>query len=175
MQVDASAAPTIVRFHEEYHPDLVADPDFLRRFIASQKWREAKTMPHCPHSYVVRGKGPTEEDFARFVRHIRSFGYDDRWHSLTNRYLDFDGQKYWTMGFEYPVTIIINRCGLSGAPHPFSPNPQKFLAKPGSPGIRRYQEAGARRRVASRGPEDIEVSTDEHRHFAVSTINPTQE
>jgi hypothetical protein len=86
-------------------------------------------------------KAPTEEDFARFVRHIRSFGYDDRWHSLPNRYLDFDGHKFWTMGFEYPVTVIINRCGLTDAPHTFSTSPQKFLAKPASPGTRHYQEA----------------------------------
>ena len=66
-------------------------------------------MPHCPHSYVVRGKGPKEEDFARFVQHIRSFGYDDRSHSLTNRYLELDGFKYWTMGNPVEETTLINR------------------------------------------------------------------
>ena len=120
------------QLHMEYLPHLVADPDFLRHFIMSQKWREATTMPQCPHSYVVRGKGPKEEDFARFVRHIRSFGYDDRWHSLTNRYLDFEGHKYWTMRFVYSATIIINRCYISGTSHPFCVKPQKFFAKPAS-------------------------------------------
>lgn len=117
---------------EEYHPDLVADPEFLRRFIASQAWTFAKTMPQCPHCYVVRGKGPREADFALFVRHIRSFGYDDRWGPYIHRYLDFDGFKYWTMGYEYPVTIIINRSELSGEPRPFCATPQRFLAKPAS-------------------------------------------
>ena len=125
---------------EEYSPKLVADPDFLRQFIAAQKWRFAKTMPQCPHWYVVRGKGPKEEEFAMFVRHIRSFGYDDRWHSLTNRYLDFGGYKYWTMGYVYSVTVIINRCDLSGDPHPFSTTPQRFLAKPPSRETRPYHQ-----------------------------------
>ena len=126
---------TTEQLQEEYHPDLVADPDFLRDFIASQTWTFAKTMPQCPHWYIVRGKGPKEEDFARFVRHIRSFGYDEQWHRLSHRYLDFEGSKYWTMGYVYSVTIIINRCDLSGAPHPFRVSPQAFFAKPPTKGI----------------------------------------
>jgi hypothetical protein len=129
-----------MQFHEEHHPDLEADPEFLREFIASQTWTFAKTMPQWPHWYVVRGKGPSEEGFARFVQHIRSFGYDEQWHHHNHRYLDFEGQKYWTMGFVYSVTIIINRCDLSGAPHPFCVKPQKFLAKPASPGTRPCQQ-----------------------------------
>lgn|GEM_PF-1564424 len=121
--------PTM-QLHEEYHPELRADLEFLHNFISSQNWCEAKTMPHCPHSYVVRGKGPKEEDFARFVQHIRSFGYDDRWYSLTNRYLDLDGFKYWTMGFVYSDTVIINRCALSKDSRAFCVEPQQFMAKP---------------------------------------------
>ena len=137
-----SMAALITQFHEEHHPDLAADPEFLREFIASQKWTFAKTMPQWPHWYVVRGKGPSEEDFAKFVHHIRAFGYDEQWHTLNNRYLDFDGYKYWTMGFVYSVTIIIiNRGDLSGDPHPLSTMPQKFFAKPASPGTRPYQQS----------------------------------
>lgn len=128
-----SMAALITQFHEEHHPDLAADPEFLREFIASQKWTFAKTMPQWPHWYVVRGKGPKEDDFARFAQHIRSFGYDEQWHHHNHRYLDIEGHKYWTMGFVYSVTIIINRCELSGEPHPFCMTPQRFFAKPASP------------------------------------------
>ena len=40
----------------------------LREMIARCEWTFAKTMPWCPHEYIVRGKCPlTEEDFLYFV------------------------------------------------------------------------------------------------------------
>ena len=62
-------------FYEEYHPQLSPDTEFLEQFINSQKWIFARTMPRCPHWYVVCGKGPIEEEFVKFVHHIRAFGY----------------------------------------------------------------------------------------------------
>lgn len=57
---------TRLGFYEEYHPELYKDTEFLTRFIAAQKWIFARTMPQCPHWYVVRGKGPIEEEFGLF-------------------------------------------------------------------------------------------------------------
>lgn len=65
---------------------------------------------------------------------IRAFGYDEPWGRDIHRYLDFQGFRYWTMGFVMSVTIIINRCELGTRdPHPSSDNPQMFYAKPASP------------------------------------------
>lgn len=133
--------PSLIRpgFFEEHHPELCLDSGFLDQFIKSQEWRFAKTMPKCPHWYVVRGKGPSEDDFVGFVRHIRSFGYDEAWFKSTHRYLDFQGFRYWTMGFVMSVTVIINRCELGArSPHPFSGSPQMFYAKPASPETKLY-------------------------------------
>jgi hypothetical protein len=125
--------------YEEYHPELSPDTAFLERFIETQKWRFASTMPKCPHWYVVRGKGPIEEEFVKFVHHVRSFGYDDRWYKTTNRYLDLNGFRYWTMGFVMSATKIINRCKLgTRAPHPFRETPQMFFAKAAPPGTEFY-------------------------------------
>jgi hypothetical protein len=38
-------------------------------FIAQAPWRFAKTMPHIPHEYTVRGE-TADEAFDWFVRHI---------------------------------------------------------------------------------------------------------
>ena len=133
--------PSCVRpgFYEEYHPDLSHDTGFLEGFIAVQKWIFARTMPKCPHWYVVRGKGPIDGEFIKFVHHIRAFGYDEPWGRDIHRYLDFQGFRYWTMGFVMAVTIIINRCELGNrSPQPFSGNPQIFFAKPASPDTKLY-------------------------------------
>jgi hypothetical protein len=115
---------------EEDYPLVVVDEEFLAWFVDNHQWKFASTMAGCPHWYVVREKIPKESDFLRFVHQIRAFGYDSRWFQLTNRYLDFNGFKYWTMGFVESVTIIINRAHLEEPARKFSPAPQKFYAKP---------------------------------------------
>jgi hypothetical protein len=117
--------------YEESYPGISLDEDFIRGFIAKHSWRYAVTMPKCPHWYVVRGKnGMEDRDFYRFARQIRAFGYDAQWFSLHNRYIDFEGYKYWTMGYVLGVTVIINRAKLEAPPRPFFESPQMFFAKP---------------------------------------------
>ena len=80
-------------------------------FIHTAQWRFAKTMPQCPHEYVVREWWPDQEQvFERLVMLIREHGYDAQFAGRTYRYLDIDGWQYWTMGAPLEETTIINRC-----------------------------------------------------------------
>lgn len=136
IQLSPTPTPTVSKpmprhgLVEEDYSSVVVDLEFIAWFIDNHQWRFASTMSDCPHWYVVRDKTFEEADFLKFVHQIRAFGYDSRWFKLTNRYLDFNGFKYWTMGFVENVTIIINRAHLEEPARKFSPSPQKFYAKP---------------------------------------------
>jgi hypothetical protein len=77
-------------------------------FIARAPWRFAKTMPHMPHEYTVRGE-TADEEFEWFVRFIRGHGYRAEFGGRCYTYLELDGWKYWTMGAPVGATTIINR------------------------------------------------------------------
>ena len=83
----------------------------LCEFIACAPWRFAKTMPHLPHEYTVRGETPDQE-FEWFVRHIREHGYRASFGGRAYTYLQVDGRKYWTMGAPVEDTTIINRATI---------------------------------------------------------------
>jgi hypothetical protein len=84
-------------------------PEALSKFIDSQKWTFAKTMPLWPHEYIVR-RNVDEGLFVQLVEHIRANGYAGSFYNLPITYLDHDGMTYWTMGAPIEETIIINRC-----------------------------------------------------------------
>jgi hypothetical protein len=85
----------------------------IEAFIAGHDWRPAKTMPHIPHSYVVKAKCRDALEFERFVMHIRRHGYKGKFGKTTYVYFDWpvDGivHQFWTMGAPLDITIIINR------------------------------------------------------------------
>lgn len=76
--------------------------------MESAPWRFAKTMPHIPHWYTVRGE-THNEDFEAFVNCIRKHGYLARWGRRVNTYCELGEWKYWTMGAPVAETTIINR------------------------------------------------------------------
>lgn len=82
----------------------------LRNLIGKCKWTFAKTMPTCPHEYIVRNKcALSDEEFVYFVQSQRQFGIPQQWWKYNFPYLHIDGYKYWTMGDSINNTIIINR------------------------------------------------------------------
>jgi hypothetical protein len=83
--------------------------DEIRVLVALAGWTFAKTMPQCPHEYVVRGKTLPEDEFLRFAAHIRKHGDVRRWSRYRHTYFDLDGYHYWTMGAPLEQTAIINR------------------------------------------------------------------
>jgi hypothetical protein len=82
--------------------------DRVETFIKESPWAFAKTMPQCPHWYVVRSP-KNEEAFVAFVRHIRENGVAEIHEGRTYLYFYCGDHKYWTMGNPTPETIIINR------------------------------------------------------------------
>jgi hypothetical protein len=86
---------------------MVADD--IARFIESNSWAFAKTMPQDPHWYVVRSRCDDEEAFEEFVMHIREHGYLEMFEGREYTYFDIGEFKYWTMGSPLEVTTIINR------------------------------------------------------------------
>ncbi len=88
--------------------------DKLREMIARCEWTFAKTMPQCPHEYIVRGKCPLSEDeFLYFINMQRNYGKVERWGKYNNPYLYIDDYKYWTMGAPLEETTVINRAKAS--------------------------------------------------------------
>lgn len=102
-----------------------------RDFISSHNWRFAKTMPKWPHWYVVRRYCRREDEWLEFMRLIRNWGYDEKFHSMNIRYLDLDGFKYWTNGYIEEHTSIINRAELKGWEYetPWTRNPVPLKLK----------------------------------------------
>ena len=101
----------------------------LNTFVQAHAWTYAKTMPQCPHEYVVRKNVADDDSFCRFVMTIRRFGVDEPFYSKIHRYLDVGPFKYWTMGDWLPTTIIINRARIGHEPRPFVLNPTPFVPK----------------------------------------------
>lgn len=101
----------------------------LSDFVQAHAWTYAKTMPQCPHEYVVRKNVADDDAFCRFVMTIRRLGNVEPYFTKIHRYLDVGAFKYWTMGDWLPTTIIINRARIDHAPRPLVLNPIPFVAK----------------------------------------------
>jgi hypothetical protein len=84
-------------------------PEELRRFVDSERWTYAKTMPDWPHEYLVRER-VDHGLFERMVVHIRSNGYVGHFYRKEITYYEEAGLVYWTMGAPVAETTIINRC-----------------------------------------------------------------
>ena len=75
-------------------------------FVEARIWTFAKTMPHIPHEYVVRGKnGCAEADWDAFAAHVEQHGYKARWTApsgrhMDNTYLELGEWKFWVI---FPV------------------------------------------------------------------------
>jgi len=79
-------------------------------FIERSTWTYAKTMPTIPHEYTVRdATALSPESFLWFVQYIRENGYEAKFGRRSYTYLNFDGWKYWSMGFSPTATTVINR------------------------------------------------------------------
>jgi hypothetical protein len=88
-------------------------PEEITSFIEGHEWRFARSMPHMPHSYVVKEQCRNGSEFERFVMHIRHHGYKQKFGRVYYTYLDWPVDsviyQFWTMGAPLADTIIINR------------------------------------------------------------------
>ena len=101
-----------------------------RDFIASNSWTFARTVPQCPHEYVLLWKCRSEENFFRFAMTIRRCGYDEKFHDKLMRYLDVDGTRYWTMGDLLETTWVLNRAKNTRPDLLQQPNAMPFVTNP---------------------------------------------
>ncbi len=84
-------------------------PENLQKFIDTEKWTFAKTMPEWPHEYIVRER-VNKNLFEQLVCHIRANGSEGDFYDVTYIYFENGGLLYWTMGAAVEETTIINRC-----------------------------------------------------------------
>jgi hypothetical protein len=87
------------------HPEKIQD---WEQELEAWPWRFAKTMPHIPHWYVVRGETVTDEQFDALERFIRGTGFEGIWtspggHRMRNTYCVIGEWSYWV------IENIINR------------------------------------------------------------------
>jgi hypothetical protein len=88
---------------------ILTDDEFV---MAAQSftWTFAKTMPQCPHEYIVRGKTADDETYFAMFRAIEARGVWREWNKVPRQYLHpRDGYYYWKMTDDMPESIIINR------------------------------------------------------------------
>ena len=105
-----------IRIQRQYSSIIVKPKEWdkLREMIARCEWTFAKSMPWCPHEYIVRAKcSLTEDDFVHFVKMQRNYGTVERWGNYITPYLYIDDYKYWTMGAPLEDTTVINRAKAS--------------------------------------------------------------
>lgn len=96
-----------------------AEPDRERakRYIASVKWKIAKTMPPNLHGYALKKwKAESAGDFAWLVVGIRKYGYQRALYGRRYTYFRVEGLVSWTMGASMADTILINRAVVNGIP-----------------------------------------------------------
>lgn len=108
-----------LRIQRQYSSFIVKPEEWdkLRSMIARCEWTFAKSMPWCPHEYIVRGKCPlTEDEFVYFINMQHNYGKVERWGKYITPYLYVDDYKYWTMGAPIEETIIINRAKVELPP-----------------------------------------------------------
>jgi len=85
------------------------DKDKIRLLIDKCVWTFAKTMPQCPHEYVVRGKcALSDDEFEYIVNAQRAIGIKEIWGKYNFPYLHIDDYKYWTMGSPIEETTVLN-------------------------------------------------------------------
>ena len=73
-------------------------------------WTYAKTMPKCPHEYIVRGKTADDDTYFAMFRAIVERGVWREWNGTPQQYLHpGDGYYYWKMTDDINESTIINR------------------------------------------------------------------
>jgi hypothetical protein len=90
--------------------NLIFTNDEFTSAARSFSWTYAKTMPQCPHEYIVRGKTADDETYFMMFRTIEAHGEWGKWNGTPRQYLHpGDGFYYWKMTDDIRESIIINR------------------------------------------------------------------
>ena len=97
-------------FLTDSHQNRILTNDEFASTAQSFTWTFAKTMPQCPHEYIVRGKTADDETYFVMFRTIEAHGEWRKWNDTLRQYLHpGDGYYYWKMTDDMQESIIINR------------------------------------------------------------------
>jgi hypothetical protein len=91
--------------------DYVVRPTDLDDFLEQAqllKWTFARTMASTPHSYIVRDKQLSSEDYRRAFGAVNTFGEPAKFYDRTSIYLQRDGLRWWNMTRHEYESIILN-------------------------------------------------------------------
>jgi len=89
--------------------NIFSDIEF-KKAADSFTWTYAKTMPQCPHEYIVRGKTADDDTYFAMFRAIEERDVWREWNGTLQQYLHpGDGYYYWKMTDDINESKIINR------------------------------------------------------------------
>jgi hypothetical protein len=92
-----------------YEKGILTNNEFASA-AQSFTWTYAKTMPQCPHEYIVRGKTADDATYFAMFRTIEVHGVWGKWNDMPRQYLHpGDSYYYWKMTDDISESIIINR------------------------------------------------------------------
>lgn len=101
-------------FYPQELPELYVvrpeDLDWWFSIAFDLKWRFAQSMASVPHSYIVREKSITNEDYRRAFGVVQTFGTPGKFWDRTNLYLHHEesGWRWWNMTNHEWHSIILN-------------------------------------------------------------------
>lgn len=81
----------------------------FRQIAAAARWTFAKTVPHVPHWYAVKGRDLPEADLEWAVALILRDGYVERFWNQPWHYVRLDGWRYWPTRNQRPSWFMLNR------------------------------------------------------------------
>ena len=100
------------RLLDRKHEKMLAEQTTLDEVIESLRGARfvyARTMPQCPHDYVLREWWTGPADFESVVAFIRQNGYESNYFTQYRQYWEWDVYQYWTMNYPPHRTKLINR------------------------------------------------------------------
>lgn len=101
----------------------------MRAWARSSRWIDS-TCAGEAHQWTSRTAQASDEMFLRVVKMARDYGYAGFYKGRHYRYLDLDGWFYFTQGYKWNETQLVNRKRLAGAEareaHPWKRNLTPF-------------------------------------------------
>ena len=89
---------------------MILTSNEFSNYAATFTWTYAKTMPQCPHEYIVKGKTAVTDAYEAMFYTIGELGDWGDWKGTPQQYYrPGDGYYYWRMTGDINESVIINR------------------------------------------------------------------
>lgn len=114
----------VFSFRESGLPPILTKEQ-MREWAMSVPWTDTMCGGEY-HQYTFRTSGD-EWSFVHIAECIRELGYDGKYLRRKWRYLDLDGQCYFTWGSSIETTSLMNRKELRQEETPWARNPEPWI------------------------------------------------